>query len=333
MKIRELDICRLRNFPPEGRRISFVDAFSDRPRQFTVLVGSNGSGKTTVLQVIASLLAQTAREPGFEFEFNNLTHMRATFESDSGEAHAIGESRIELHAFARYSLPDRTDMLIAEPRPGTGAIHQFIAKMKNGSAPMTGGAIYLPHARELGEASSTQIAEVESERCYVARADETQQDSLAAFWLWQNYLDLEAQAEGRPNLSPFIEAIEDLLGRGQRVRIKRGRVTIMRPHLRDVIEPHELPSGELQILTMFGELLRHLRPGAIVLIDELELSLHPALQRAVVHKLRALARKHDLQVIVTTHSMEIVSAVAPEEVVSLDDILLQEGITPGEKAG
>ncbi|MEZ4432710.1 MAG: ATP-binding protein [bacterium] len=157
--------------------------------------------------------------------------------------------------------------------------------------------------------------------------------SLPQLWFFSELLDLEAQAEGRPNLTSFIDAIEDLLGQGQRVRIKRGRVTIERPRLGDVIEPHRLPSGELQILTLFGELLRHLRPGAIVLIDELEISLHPALQRAVIHKLRALARKHDLQIILTTHSMEVVSSVTPQEVVLLDNILMQEGIEPGAKAG
>ncbi|MEZ4432709.1 MAG: AAA family ATPase [bacterium] len=64
MKIRELEIYGLRNFPPEGRRISFVDPYSDRPRQLTVLVGSNGSGKTSVLDAITTLVARLGMEPG-----------------------------------------------------------------------------------------------------------------------------------------------------------------------------------------------------------------------------------------------------------------------------
>lgn len=98
----------------------------------------------------------------------------------------------------------------------------------------------------------------------------------------------------------------------------------MRPRFDDEVEPHQLPSGQQQILTLFGEIVRRLRPGAIVLIDELELSLHPALQRAVLAHLRRLALEHDLQVVVTTHSMEIVAAAAPHEVVNLDDMVLEE---------
>ncbi len=99
---------------------------------------------------------------------------------------------------------------------------------------------------------------------------------------------------------------------------------IRRPHLGDEIGPHELPAGEQQVLTLFGELARHLHPGAVIVIDEVENSLHPGLQRAVIHHLRELARRYDLQVIVSTHSMEIVSAVAPHEIVNLDDMIFQE---------
>lgn len=312
MKIRELEIHGLRNFPPEGRVIRFVDAFTDQPRQLTVLVGSNGSGKTTVLEAIADVVV----------------------------IHA------DLFGVRSLSLPDDAQIVgsfqFQETDPALTHVAQSRVKLVYGNGissrgyrlpPMSGRVIFMPCGRQFDSPTSLTLTSPPVSDAYVIRVDELASKSLAKFWLWQNYLDLEAQAEGRPNLAPFIDAIEDLLGHGQRVRIKRGRITIERPHLGDVIEPHELPSGELQILALFGELLRHLRPGAIVLIDELEISLHPALQRAVIHKLRALARKHDLQVIVTTHSMEIVSAVAPDEVISLDDILLQEGITPGEKLG
>ena len=78
------------------------------------------------------------------------------------------------------------------------------------------------------------------------------------------------------------------------------------------------------MLTLFGEIVRQLRPGGVLMIDEVEISLHPALQRVVLHRLRELARRHDLQVILTTHSMDIVAAVAPEELVNLDEMVLEE---------
>lgn len=148
--------------------------------------------------------------------------------------------------------------------------------------------------------------------------------SLEAFWVWQNYLDLEGATANRANLRPFIETVETLLGRGQRVHIRKARVSIERPEEGDEIPLAALPSGEQHILFLFGELIRRARPKSIILIDEIERSLHPSLQRAVIHHLRTLIRQLGLQVIVTTHSMEIVNTVAEHEVLNLDDMVSQE---------
>jgi ABC-type histidine transport system ATPase subunit len=150
------------------------------------------------------------------------------------------------------------------------------------------------------------------------------QGSLSQLWVWQNYLDLEAAREGRPGLTPFIEAVEELLGEDQRVVIRQGQVYVHRPKLGDEVGLQQLPAGLQQVLTIFGELVRRMRPGAVVLIDEMELSLHPALQRKVLFHLRQLTAKYDLQVIVSTHSMEVVSTVGPHEVVNLDNMVLEE---------
>ena len=67
----------------------------------------------------------------------------------------------------------------------------------------------------------------------------------------------------------------------------------------------------------------HLGPAAthetsgVVLIDELDLHLHPRWQRHVVGDLRRAFPR--LQFIVTTHSPFIVQSMKPEEVLSLDD--------------
>lgn len=320
MKIRELELYGVRNFPPEGRRISFVDPYTDRPRPLTVLVGSNGAGKTTVLEMVANLAASLdANNEHLPFHLESTERVRGTF--------AFAEPQ---HPLVEVALP---------PPPRDDEVGRVVANLMSlighgpVAPPSAGGVIYLEHGRSFPASAFIEIREPDPDDRFVKVIGRGEASNLAQFWLWQNYLDLEAQAEGRSNFSRYIDAIEALLGRDQRVRIRRGRVTIERPQLGDTIEPDHLPSGERQILTIFGEMLRHLRPRSIVLIDEVEISLHPALQRAVIHKLRALAREHDLQVILTTHSMEIVAAVAPDEVVSLDGILMSEGIIPGEKAG
>ena len=74
------------------------------------------------------------------------------------------------------------------------------------------------------------------------------------------------------------------------------------------------------MLLLFGELARRRRKGAVLAIDEPEISLHPTLQRQVVHQLRQFAREWDMQVILATHSLEVLRAVHESERILLDQL-------------
>src|SRR5262249_27661528 len=133
--------------------------------------------------------------------------------------------------------------------------------------------------------------------------------SLEALWVWQNYLDLEASAGGQTdaNLKPFVETVEEVLGKGRKISIHKGRVMVPAKWHQNGDEPpkvrlDQLPSGEQQCLLLFGELARRRRHGAVILVDEPETSLHPTLQRLVMHQLRQFAREWDSQLIIATHS-------------------------------
>jgi predicted ATPase len=80
----------------------------------------------------------------------------------------------------------------------------------------------------------------------------------------------------------------------------------------------QLPSGEQQVLLLFGELARRRREGAVIMIDEIENSLHPTLQRLVMWNLRRITREWDAQVIVATHSLEVINAVRGGAFINLD---------------
>jgi predicted ATP-binding protein involved in virulence len=55
MRVREIVIRDFRNFRGE-RRISFVDPLTDQVRPVTVIAGTNGTGKTSILDAIEALL-------------------------------------------------------------------------------------------------------------------------------------------------------------------------------------------------------------------------------------------------------------------------------------
>lgn len=101
----------------------------------------------------------------------------------------------------------------------------------------------------------------------------------------------------------------------------------------------QLSAGEQMVLLLVGDIARRLaiaNPGledalqgkGIVLIDEIELHLHPQWQREVLPALQRTFPK--LQFIVTTHSPQVLSNVERENVFILEDFNVVE-VTPYTK--
>jgi len=80
-----------------------------------------------------------------------------------------------------------------------------------------------------------------------------------------------------------------------------------------------LSSGERQILRLAANLAAFHATRSVILIDELELHLHPAWQRNLLHFCRR-GGGDDNQFIITTHSESIVRYVDPADVISLGSL-------------
>lgn len=341
MKIRELSLKRVRHFV-EPVSLRFDDLTTGEVRPITVLTGSNGCGKTTVLEAIVSAIR--CLSDAITLGFHDRWLAGATRDGSALQGTADAEIRAELNQAGGerglWVVLSSQDPTLFQGTPTAPWISRGVrdglsvwagnmpeatwAAVVEDLAPgraQRHGIIHFPHDRWYDQRQRGSIEAPSEDPSWIwsFRASDQWKGSLAQLWVWQNYLDLEQGREGRPNLAPFVEIIERILGQDRRVFIREGRVRIKSPGRPDV-EPHELPSGEQQILTLFGELARRLRPGAIILIDEVEISLHPALQRKVMFHFRALARKYDLQFILTTHSPEILRSCRAEEIVDMDHL-------------
>jgi predicted ATP-binding protein involved in virulence len=128
-------------------------------------------------------------------------------------------------------------------------------------------------------------------------------------------------------LEAVRQAINSLLTGFSDLRVRRSplRMTINFLELELIVE--QLSDGEKGLLAMVGDLARRLaianpslsdplQGSGVVLIDEIELHLHPQWQRAIIP---ALTRTFpNCQFIVTTHSPQVISQVKPESIYILE---------------
>ncbi|MFI6023986.1 ATP-dependent nuclease [Amycolatopsis magusensis] len=70
-------------------------------------------------------------------------------------------------------------------------------------------------------------------------------------------------------------------------------------------------AGEATSLQLFGT-LEQIEDNALLLIDEVDASLHPKAQRRLVHRLLKLSREKGIQVIMSTHSPYVLEELPPE---------------------
>lgn len=353
MRVREILFRDFRSFRGQ-RRISFVDPLTDAVRPVTVIAGTNGTGKTTILDAIEEMLAfmlepenpkgliVEAWEMGlicltveFTSEDLDLTKKNGLFDGEPALVLHIAVGRQEMDSefptrdwpnfFGRFGAGGVSKHSYGKADRVTNGLRKLASAMRQGKADLHGGLLYFPHGRQLGAHRGGPIEPEPKERQWVFRYSPTEkwQGSLEQLWVWQNYLDLEQGTQERDNLKPFVATVEEVLGQGRTITIHEGRALVpvfWNGEGAAKVRLDQLPSGEQQCLLLFGELARRRRRGAIIAIDEPEISLHPTMQRLAVHQLRKFAREWDAQIILATHSLEVLRAVHDSERIILDQL-------------
>jgi predicted ATP-binding protein involved in virulence len=327
----KLSSLRLVNFR------GFEDTTLDLDPALTVLVGINGSGKTTLLEAldIAVSHLESAMLPGHEAKDIRGRDVKLGQDSCSIELNApgfrlsvsrnpVGKTERTPAVLPPAVLPpllvpfwiDRT-ILRTPPPPEPGFQARISVRTR------------FPAWDDRINGGYTGFERFES--WFREQEDFENQERVRK-------QDLEHSDSG-------LDAVRRVLGRlllgFEDPHIDRARPTnsqfVVKKHGHE-LSAAQLSDGERSLLVMGGLIARTLalldgtasedplEREALVLIDEMELHLHPAWQREVIPALtRALP---NCQFVVTTHSPQVLSSVPKQSVVILDDFHVASPPTP-----
>ena len=316
---------------------------------FNLVVGVNGVGKTTVLDALAVCLSAAVRRA------NRIRRYAVSFEiadmrmgADALDVECVIESGEEN---ARYGYMLHTPRESTVPREGkTGMpreqVHDTPAKAEFVGEPPPAVTGDEPGGRPLVIFFSTNRA-VPSERAPAKSAAAGGVNAafsgalsnrrglrLVEFEAWmrvQEALSLERPAAKRV-LAAFESAVTRFLPNYRNPRLGGASVSgsfLLLDRGTTTLPVELLSDGERGVLAMVLDLTRRLAQAnpamedpaaeaeAVVLIDEIELHLHPAWQRRIVHNLTAAFPR--CQFIATTHSPQVIGEVKHERIQIIED--------------
>ncbi|MEP7121432.1 MAG: AAA family ATPase [Byssovorax sp.] len=332
----KLDRLHLSNFR------GFEDLTLDLHRSLTVLVGANGAGKTSVLQAleiasshfVAAALGEDRRARAIEDRDIRFGHNACQIELLAGDmklsiSHTLGQPTLRTpQTFPTDTTP-----------PLTVALHVDRSILKT---PM----ISAPGTRMWARVNVVSPRPAWDD---VINTDFTSFEHFEGWFREQEDLENQDRVRTRnleyenPGLAAVRRAIERVLQTCSDIRIDRAhpllqeRTQIVLNKEGQEVSGDQLSDGERSLLVIASTLARRLtlldrgeddplRREAVVIIDEIELHLHPAWQREIVPRL--LETFPSCQFVVTTHSPQVLSSVPRESIVILDHFKAYQAATP-----
>lgn len=345
MKVQQLFLRNVRSI--KNLDLDFRDPVTGKPMSRIVLAGANGSGKTTILDIIFALMTAA----GEIYDSTSLeipsqqAQMQIFFEVEFPKRPPRTLS-VFFGTHGNYLGSDQTPMINLEERsygpswlhyleneattqaPHFSDLPENIKKATQREGEAVGSILYFPHDRHLASAPQGELGYEPRvyEWAYKYQAANQWKGSTESYLFSLNYLDLEDRDRRLPanRFGHAVELVNSILDEKRIARIEKGRVAV---ETKDgVIHGLDsLSSGEKQLALLLIEIMRRIVHGSIILIDEPEISLHPTWQRGLVVALDKIIEQYDAQVIMATHSPEIASMVLPHEVMFLSDLGLPLG--------
>lgn len=271
-------------------------------RRWTVLLGENGCGKSTVLKAIGLVLAGSDALPELLVDVDEWVHNDAKVAKIRAQISTAQGERRNLSLEIRRG--DGRDSIIRRNQAGLKPLDAAVVKADRNYFVAGYGAFRRPPDPERSSHNrSARLSRAENVATLFSAATD-----LMSIEQWAMELDYREGTRGRAIIA---EALESLLPGMQFKSIdKRGRRIIMSTQdgevpLRNLSEGYQAMAawaGDIlyRMTEIFGDWEKPLTARGVLLIDEMDLHLHPVWKRNFVDFLnRAFP---SLQIIATTHS-------------------------------
>ena len=194
-------------------------------------------------------------------------------------------------------------------------VQPILTALKEPSRRDAPAVLYFPRPRRIRIAEGATINKEEFAYQWVWRYEDNDgfAGSLASYLVYLDYADPDEFAK-------TIDYLNRIDINGKRFSVARRQLQVLVTVPGGAQHPIDhLSAGEQSLLVFLLELRRRVTPGSIVLIDEVDDSLHPAFQYKLIYALQELQREFDLQLIVTSHSVDVLHAIGPEKTRILTD--------------
>lgn len=350
MKVRRLKMINYRCF----REIEI-----DLHDRFTLLVGNNGSGKTTVLDGLAVGLGSFflgmdgdvskgihKNDVHFEiFEIGSRLEKQAQYPASIV---CVGEIEGEAIEWSRSLNTKTGKTTYGEANALSSLAKQMSERVSKGDT-----AVILPilsyyrtgrlWAKKKERQVTTQVNLTSRNAGYADCLDAMSNDKLMYKWFAQmTYQELQ-EGVSVPELATVKKAIlacfngsgnVEMMGIAKKciynVKTEEIEITYVHDGKKEIQSLEEMSDGYRNMLSMVADIayrMALLNPqlldrvtedtSGVVLIDEIDLHLHPSWQRHIVSDLKRIFPK--VQFIATTHAPSVIASVPQEEIIVLEN--------------
>jgi predicted ATP-binding protein involved in virulence len=322
-------------------KLDNVGGFKDFELNFhenlTILIGKNGAGKTTILRSIAFLL-DMALDTLLELVKNPYFNKK-NFVLQKLLKH---EARVLLPESSNYSISiessidGKTFSLTGDSSEGFDSFFEILQDFYNNQQYLPLFIYYPSYNAPIG---NIQFSDLKLENhiyaAYIFACQEGVFD-FNRFFIWFKWQENIQREVGRNKKYEMVRKVICKVISDEQNIFDNLHVTWQQNPNGDLciekngilLNINQLSAGEKMLMILVADLARRLivanpkndnplRGEGVILIDEIDLHLHPSWQRAVV--LNLTKNFPNCQFIITTHSPVILAEVKPENIIILKD--------------